>query len=165
MSMGSLTRVSGHRKAEKELTLISEDSNLPFTSHRDSLLRRSGSLQPTVNLELPLIRETMPLLKTTGLLCNKFKGGKDEVMLVLAIRVMLLVLRETIQEDMQGLLNAINNKLRTHATMSTQPKRPRNAVWFKEKAMLAEALESGQILDEEQLAFLANPCILDGQTA
>nr|GEX13349.1 hypothetical protein [Tanacetum cinerariifolium] len=33
----------------------------------------------------------------------------------------------------------------------TQPKRPRNAAWFKEKAMLAEALESGQILDEEQL--------------
>nr|GEU36526.1 hypothetical protein [Tanacetum cinerariifolium] len=36
----------------------------------------------------------------------------------------------------------------------TQPKRQRNAAWFKEKAMLAEAQESGQILDEEQLAFL-----------
>nr|GEX70484.1 reverse transcriptase domain-containing protein [Tanacetum cinerariifolium] len=45
------------------------------------------------------------------------------------------------------------------------PKRPRNAAWFKKKEMLAEALESGQILDEEQLAFLADPCILDGQAA
>ncbi|GJX33659.1 retrovirus-related pol polyprotein from transposon TNT 1-94 [Tanacetum coccineum] len=36
----------------------------------------------------------------------------------------------------------------------TQPKRPRNAAWYKEKAMLAEAQEAGQILDEEQLAFL-----------
>nr|GEZ18911.1 hypothetical protein [Tanacetum cinerariifolium] len=47
----------------------------------------------------------------------------------------------------------------------TQPKRPRNVAWFKDKAMLAEALESGQILDEEQLAFLADPGILDGQAA
>ncbi|GJS44827.1 retrovirus-related pol polyprotein from transposon TNT 1-94, partial [Tanacetum coccineum] len=39
----------------------------------------------------------------------------------------------------------------------TQPKRPRNAAWFKEKLMLAEAQEAGQILDEEQLAFLADP--------
>nr|GEY63733.1 retrovirus-related Pol polyprotein from transposon TNT 1-94 [Tanacetum cinerariifolium] len=45
----------------------------------------------------------------------------------------------------------------------TQPKRPRNAAWFKEKAMLAEAQESGQILDEEQLAFLADLGIPDGQ--
>ncbi|GJW53081.1 hypothetical protein Tco_0097166 [Tanacetum coccineum] len=36
---------------------------------------------------------------------------------------------------------------------------------FKEKATLAEAQESGQILDEEQLAFLADPGILDGQAA
>nr|GEW09618.1 hypothetical protein [Tanacetum cinerariifolium] len=39
------------------------------------------------------------------------------------------------------------------------PKRPRNAGWFKEKLMLAEAREAGQILDEEQLAFLADPKI------
>ncbi|GJW72364.1 retrovirus-related pol polyprotein from transposon TNT 1-94 [Tanacetum coccineum] len=45
----------------------------------------------------------------------------------------------------------------------TQPKRPRNTAWFKKKAMLAEAQESGQILDEEQLAFLADPSIPDGQ--
>ncbi|GKC67846.1 hypothetical protein Tco_1100444 [Tanacetum coccineum] len=43
----------------------------------------------------------------------------------------------------------------------TQPKRPRNAAWFKEKEMLAEALEFGQILDEEQLAFLAHPDAYD----
>ncbi|GKB64085.1 hypothetical protein Tco_0920271 [Tanacetum coccineum] len=45
----------------------------------------------------------------------------------------------------------------------TQPKRPRNAAWYKEKAMLAEAQEAGQILDEEQLAFLADPGIPAGQ--
>ncbi|GJT58032.1 hypothetical protein Tco_0993086 [Tanacetum coccineum] len=35
--------------------------------------------------------------------------------------------------------------------------------WYKEKAMLAEAQEAGQILDEEQLAFLADPGVLNGQ--
>nr|GEY68752.1 retrovirus-related Pol polyprotein from transposon TNT 1-94 [Tanacetum cinerariifolium] len=33
----------------------------------------------------------------------------------------------------------------------TQPKQPRNAAWYKDKVMLAEAQEAGQILDEEQL--------------
>ncbi|GJY49448.1 retrovirus-related pol polyprotein from transposon TNT 1-94 [Tanacetum coccineum] len=42
------------------------------------------------------------------------------------------------------------------ARKCTQPKRLRNIAWFKEKAMLAEAQESRQILDEEQLAFLAD---------
>ncbi|GJS21873.1 hypothetical protein Tco_0450505 [Tanacetum coccineum] len=45
------------------------------------------------------------------------------------------------------------------ARQCTQPKRPRNAAWYKEKAMLAEAQEAGQILDEEQLAFLVDPGI------
>ncbi|GKC95628.1 hypothetical protein Tco_1161070 [Tanacetum coccineum] len=49
------------------------------------------------------------------------------------------------------------------ARQCTQPKRPRNAVWYKEKAMLAEAQEGGQILDEEQLAFLADLRILVDQ--
>nr|GEW03112.1 putative ribonuclease H-like domain-containing protein [Tanacetum cinerariifolium] len=46
------------------------------------------------------------------------------------------------------------------ARQYTQLKRPRNAAWFKEKLMLAEAQEVGQILDEEQLVFLADPAVL-----
>ncbi|GKE05051.1 retrovirus-related pol polyprotein from transposon TNT 1-94 [Tanacetum coccineum] len=42
------------------------------------------------------------------------------------------------------------------ARQCTKPKRPRNSAWFKEKVMLAEALESGVILDEEQMTFLAD---------
>ncbi|GJU09784.1 hypothetical protein Tco_1132180 [Tanacetum coccineum] len=42
----------------------------------------------------------------------------------------------------------------------TQPKRPRNVAWFKEKLMLVEAQEAGQILDEEKLAFLADPVMM-----
>ncbi|GKB78146.1 hypothetical protein Tco_0945041 [Tanacetum coccineum] len=49
------------------------------------------------------------------------------------------------------------------ARQCTQPKRPRNAAWYKEKVMLAEAQEAGQILDEEEIAFLADPRIPAGQ--
>ncbi|GJZ46413.1 retrovirus-related pol polyprotein from transposon TNT 1-94 [Tanacetum coccineum] len=42
------------------------------------------------------------------------------------------------------------------ARQCTQPKRTRNVAWFKENLMLAEAQEAGQILDEEQYAFLAD---------
>ncbi|GJR01866.1 retrovirus-related pol polyprotein from transposon TNT 1-94 [Tanacetum coccineum] len=49
------------------------------------------------------------------------------------------------------------------ARQCTQPKRPRNAAWYKEKARLAEAQEAGQILDEEQHAFLTDPGFPAGQ--
>nr|GEX12371.1 hypothetical protein [Tanacetum cinerariifolium] len=49
------------------------------------------------------------------------------------------------------------------ARLCTQLKRPRNAAWYKEKVMLVEAQKAGQILDEEQLAFLADLEIPDGQ--
>nr|GEU79222.1 retrovirus-related Pol polyprotein from transposon TNT 1-94 [Tanacetum cinerariifolium] len=45
------------------------------------------------------------------------------------------------------------------ARQCTQPKRQRNVAWYKGKAMLVEAQEAGEILDEEQLAFLADPRI------
>nr|GFB88969.1 hypothetical protein [Tanacetum cinerariifolium] len=41
--------------------------------------------------------------------------------------------------------------------LGIKPKLTRNAAWYKEKAMLAEAQEAGQFLDKEQLAFLADP--------
>ncbi|GJX63895.1 hypothetical protein Tco_0296795 [Tanacetum coccineum] len=49
------------------------------------------------------------------------------------------------------------------ARQCTQPKRLRNAAWYKDKAMLAKDQEARQILDEEQLAFLADPGVRDGQ--
>ncbi|GKB46752.1 hypothetical protein Tco_0897505, partial [Tanacetum coccineum] len=107
---------------EKECKLYDEFDKFSFVK---------GSLQPTINFDLSLIRETRPPFNMAGLLCNKFKGGKDKVILVLDIR----------------------------------PKRPRNIAWFKEKAMLAEAQEAGQILDEEQLAFLVDLGIPDSQVA
>ncbi|GJZ41934.1 hypothetical protein Tco_0588820 [Tanacetum coccineum] len=47
-----------------------------------------------------------------GSQCNKFRGDKVKAILVLVIRVMLLVLGETMQVDKQRLLNAIAVKVK-----------------------------------------------------
>ncbi|GJW34162.1 retrovirus-related pol polyprotein from transposon TNT 1-94 [Tanacetum coccineum] len=45
----------------------------------------------------------------------------------------------------------------------TKLKRKRNDSWFKEKVLLVQAQAHGQILNEEELAFLADPNIPEGQ--
>ncbi|GKD09985.1 integrase, catalytic region, zinc finger, CCHC-type containing protein, partial [Tanacetum coccineum] len=42
------------------------------------------------------------------------------------------------------------------ARQCTKPKRPKNSAWFKENILLIKALKSGDYLDPEQLAFLAD---------
>ncbi|GJT90158.1 zf-CCHC domain-containing protein [Tanacetum coccineum] len=46
----------------------------------------------------------------------------------------------------------------------TKPKRKQDDSWFKDKVLLVQAQASGQILHEEELAFLADPGIPEGQT-
>ncbi|GJT20236.1 retrovirus-related pol polyprotein from transposon TNT 1-94 [Tanacetum coccineum] len=46
---------------------------------------------------------------------------------------------------------------------STKPKRKWDDSWFKEKVLLVQAQANGQILHEEELAFLADPRIAEGQ--
>ncbi|GJW97293.1 retrovirus-related pol polyprotein from transposon TNT 1-94 [Tanacetum coccineum] len=65
------------------------------------------------------------------------RGDKGKVILVPGIRVMLLVLGETMQVDRQGLLNATTVKVKD--------------IWL------------GNAPNEEQLAFLADPGVPDGQ--
>ncbi|GJV41920.1 hypothetical protein Tco_1420360 [Tanacetum coccineum] len=87
---------------------------------------------------------------------------------------------EFLQLDSASRFPPLNNQLRTsfnprnQATIRdgrvtvqqcTQPKRPRNAAWFKVKLMLPEGQEAGQILDKEQIAFLADPSILEAPVA
>nr|GFB10726.1 hypothetical protein [Tanacetum cinerariifolium] len=39
----------------------------------------------------------------------------------------------------------------------TKPKRKRDAEWFKDKLLLVQAQANGQVLQEEELDFLADP--------
>ncbi|GKD49367.1 hypothetical protein Tco_1278343, partial [Tanacetum coccineum] len=43
-----------------------------------------------------------------------------------------------------------------------KPKRKRDATWFRDKVLLVEAQRSGKVLNEEELAFLADPKVAEG---
>ncbi|GKA80635.1 hypothetical protein Tco_0787327, partial [Tanacetum coccineum] len=45
----------------------------------------------------------------------------------------------------------------------TKPRRKRDDSWFKDKVLLVQAQASSQILHDEELAFLEDPGILEGQ--
>ncbi|GKF94207.1 hypothetical protein Tco_0283907, partial [Tanacetum coccineum] len=45
----------------------------------------------------------------------------------------------------------------------TKPKRKQDDSWFKDKVLLVQAQANGQIIHEEELAFLADPEIIEGQ--
>ncbi|GJW45684.1 retrovirus-related pol polyprotein from transposon TNT 1-94 [Tanacetum coccineum] len=49
------------------------------------------------------------------------------------------------------------------AKQCTQPKRKRDATWFKDTVLLVEAQANGHLLYEEELAFLVDPSIAEGQ--
>nr|GFB75351.1 hypothetical protein [Tanacetum cinerariifolium] len=46
----------------------------------------------------------------------------------------------------------------------TKPKRKKVELWFKDKVLLVQAQANGQILHEEELAFLVDPWIAEAQT-
>nr|GEY28846.1 hypothetical protein [Tanacetum cinerariifolium] len=115
---------------------LNSDSLLGSQNRRD--LPRNTPLDRVELLEddpIAYLNKEMAFLTTVASL----RGDKGKVILVLGIRVMLLVLGETILSE-QGM---------QHGT--------------RKKAMLAEASKARQILDEEQLAFLTDPRVLDGQ--
>ncbi|GJR08557.1 retrovirus-related pol polyprotein from transposon TNT 1-94 [Tanacetum coccineum] len=51
------------------------------------------------------------------------------------------------------------------AKQCTKPKRKRDETWFNDKVLLVQAQASGQVLTEEEIAFLADPRLLDTQTS
>ncbi|GJW93760.1 hypothetical protein Tco_0173432 [Tanacetum coccineum] len=55
------------------------------------------------------------------------------------------------------------SKFMTDVKLCTKPKRKRDDSWFKEKVLLVQAQAHGQILNEEELAFLADLDITKGQ--
>ncbi|GJT44226.1 hypothetical protein Tco_0952941 [Tanacetum coccineum] len=66
-------------------------------------------------------------------------------------------------QDGRVIVQQVKGRQGHMARQCTQPRRPQNTAWYKDKAMLAEAQEAGQILDEEQLTLLVDPGVPGGQ--
>nr|GEX67329.1 hypothetical protein [Tanacetum cinerariifolium] len=57
-----------------------------------------------------------------------------------------------------------NSKVEGHMSKQcTKPKRKQDDSWFKDTVLLVQAQANGQILHEEELAFLADPGVVEGQ--
>ncbi|GKB48252.1 integrase, catalytic region, zinc finger, CCHC-type containing protein, partial [Tanacetum coccineum] len=64
----------------------------------------------------------------------------------------------------QRIVTCYNCKGEGHMSKQcTKPRRKRDDSWFKDKVLLVQAQASSQILHEEELAFLADPGIPEGQ--
>nr|GFC47868.1 hypothetical protein [Tanacetum cinerariifolium] len=60
--------------------------------------------------------------------------------------------------DKQRVSTCYNCKGEGHMSKQcTKPRRKRDAEWFKEKVLLVQAQANGQVLQEEELEFLADP--------
>nr|GFC74574.1 retrovirus-related Pol polyprotein from transposon TNT 1-94 [Tanacetum cinerariifolium] len=58
----------------------------------------------------------------------------------------------------QRVITCYNCKGEGHMSKQcTKPRRKRDAEWFKDKVLLVQAQANGQVLQEEELEFLANP--------
>nr|GFA97182.1 hypothetical protein [Tanacetum cinerariifolium] len=59
----------------------------------------------------------------------------------------------------QRVITCYNCKGEGHMSKQcTKPRRKRDAEWFKDKVLLVQAQANGQVLQEEDLEFLADPC-------
>ncbi|GKB25768.1 retrovirus-related pol polyprotein from transposon TNT 1-94 [Tanacetum coccineum] len=82
----------------------------------------------------------LPLFKMAGLLCNKFKGGKDKSYAGTSNKGNATSFGGNNTGGQTRVFKCYNCQDERHmARQCTQPKRPRNAAWFKARPMMAGA--------------------------
>nr|GFC74488.1 hypothetical protein [Tanacetum cinerariifolium] len=65
----------------------------------------------------------------------------------------------------QRVITCYNCKCEGHMSKQcTKPRRKRDAEWFKDKVLLVQAQANGQVLQEEELEFLADPGIQESSS-
>nr|GFC63005.1 hypothetical protein [Tanacetum cinerariifolium] len=80
----------------------------------------------------------------TGLVCSSFSK------------------RSSGTSEKQRVIMCYNCKGEGHMSKQcTKPKRKRDEQWFKDKVLLVQAQVNGQVLQEEELEFLADPGIVE----
>ncbi|GJS15533.1 retrovirus-related pol polyprotein from transposon TNT 1-94 [Tanacetum coccineum] len=145
-------------------------SSVPPSYPYQSQMNHQTSSVPQIAYQSPQV-STQPMTESplvdSGFVVPVFSPGDDPIACLNKAMAFLTAVASSRGNNASGqerVVKCYNCQGEGHmARQCTQPKRPRNAAWYKDKAMLAEAQEAGQILDEEQLAFLADPGVLDGQ--
>ncbi|GJU29907.1 retrovirus-related pol polyprotein from transposon TNT 1-94 [Tanacetum coccineum] len=133
---------------------------------------------PTVNQQQQ--QHELPQLDS-GLIVLVFKQGDDPIdainhmmSFLSAVGRQISFATSTIRTYTPGASGSNSGKQRTvicynckgeghMSKQCTKPKRKRDDSWFKDKVLLVQAKANGQILHEEELAFLVDPRTTEGQ--
>nr|GEX58892.1 hypothetical protein [Tanacetum cinerariifolium] len=102
----------------------------------------------------------------TGLVVSIFQKGDDPIE---AINHMMSFLTSVVtsskqQSMMEGLLSNQFKGGRIICHLCTKPKRKCDAEWFKDKVLLVQAQDNGQVLQEEELDFIVDPGMAESST-
>nr|GEX57449.1 hypothetical protein [Tanacetum cinerariifolium] len=147
-------------------------NDIPSTVNQNAFITSSSA--PQINYVLTVHHQSDFSLPKTGLVVPVFQKGDDPID---AINHMMSFLTAVVTSSYP----ATNNQLKTSSNpcgasgkqrvivcynckgeghmskQCTKPKRKRGAKWFKDKVLLVQAQANGQVLQEEELEFLADP--------
>nr|GEZ14474.1 hypothetical protein [Tanacetum cinerariifolium] len=128
-----------------------------FQSSVNHNVYNASSLIPQMEYALAVHQQIKFSSPDTRLVVPVFQKGDD---LIDAINHMISFL--TACTKPKRVIMCYNCKGKGHMSKQcTKPKRKRDEAWFKDKVLLAQAQANGQVLQEEELEFLADPGIAE----
>nr|GEX74475.1 hypothetical protein [Tanacetum cinerariifolium] len=144
-----------HHQSQFQQQATSYQSSPYATTYHNPQFISQGSSSPNLSISYPNFHYLR-----LDLFVSVFQKGDDPIDV---INHMMLFLTSVVASRYP----ATNNQLRTssnprqQATINngrcTKPKRKGDAEWFKDKVLLVQAQANGQVLQEEELDFLADP--------
>ncbi|GJR66495.1 hypothetical protein Tco_0012560 [Tanacetum coccineum] len=102
----------------------------------------------------------------SGLAVLVFKQGDDPIDAINKMMSFLFtVVTSRFPSTNSQLRNSSNPRQQAtiHDGRCPKPKRKRDVTWFRDKVLLVEAQGSGKVLNEEELAFLADPKVKEAK--
>nr|GFC50936.1 hypothetical protein [Tanacetum cinerariifolium] len=134
-----------------------------------------SSLIPYVEYASAVHQQSKFSQPDTGLVVLVFQKGDDPIDAINHMMSFLTVIFTSRYPPINNQLRTSSNP-RQQATINngrgeghmlkqcTKPKRKRDEAWFKDKVLLVQAQDNGQVLHEEELEFLADPGIAETQS-
>nr|GEU72530.1 hypothetical protein [Tanacetum cinerariifolium] len=143
-----------------------------FHSYVNHNVYNASSSIPQMEYASPVHQQTEFFPPDTGLVVPVFQKGDDPVDVINHMMSFLTTvvtsrypatnnqLRTSSNPRQQATIN--NGRGKGHMSRQcTKPKRKRDEVWFKDKVLLVQAQANGQVLQEEELKFLADQGIAE----
>ncbi|GJS04523.1 hypothetical protein Tco_0321031 [Tanacetum coccineum] len=138
------------------------ETRLKVMEHVEWCMPLEEEKSPTMNINN--IEDEIEVKRKVVSLClevNKARGARDTLVVVI---LEVNSIKDLVALHIWGKLTLPNTySAATHFGGVTKPKRKQDDSWFKDKVLLVQAQANGQILHEEELAFLADLGIIESQ--